>query len=110
MLASFATQTVTRLRPAYVDDGHGNMVPDWGAPDELPITWCSVQPGVSQEDRVNRDASLIAFTVWASGDVDVTATDRVEYNGTIFEVDGEPERWQVGFLNHTKFFLKWWVG
>lgn len=110
MLVSFATQTVTRLRPSFTDDGHGNMMPDWDTPDTLDIPGCSVQPGLSQEDRVNRDASLVAYTVWAPPTADVHALDRVQFAGTVFEVDGEPQRWMVGFLNHTKLFLKRWDG
>jgi hypothetical protein len=110
-MISFATQMVTRLRAAMVDDGHGNMVPDWTMPDTLAIDGCSVQPGASQEDLVNRDASLIEYTVWMPAGVDVLATDRITIAGRDpFEIDGEPERWETGILDHVKVLLKRWVG
>lgn len=109
-MLSFATQTITRQRPMLVDDGHGNQIPDWSNPDSLDIPGCSVQPGASQEDLINRDATLIAYTVWAPAGADVNAGDHVTFGSTIFEVDGEPERWATGILDHTKILLTRWEG
>lgn len=111
MLPGFATASIVRERAQLVDDGHGNEEFDWsGDLDRLPIDGCSVQPGVTAEDAQHRDAALIAFTVWAPAGIDVESTDRVSLSGTPFEIDGEPERWETGILDHTKLYLKRWEG
>lgn len=111
MLPSFATATIVRQRATLADDGHGNQVPDWTSPAELPIAGCSVQPGATVEDRQNRDSVLIAFTVYVPAGSDVLATDRIRIGSAVFEIDGEPERWETGLsVDHVKLFLRRWEG
>jgi hypothetical protein len=93
-----------------IDDGHGNVVPDWTTPDTLAIDGCSVQPGLSREDLTNRDATLIAYTVFAPSGADVVAQDRIVFGGVTFEVDGDPQQWATGISDHAQFFLKRWDG
>lgn len=103
-------QSVTRLRPTFTRDSHGNDSEDWSDPASLLIPGCSVQPGVTSEDRQNRDTTLIAFTVIAPAGIDVLSTDRIVYSGNTYEIDGEPERWETGILDHTNLYLKRWEG
>lgn len=105
----FDRDTITRLRAGETTD-HGNVVPDWGAPDSLTITGCDVQPGASQEDLANRDGVLIRWTVYGPYDADVNARDRVVWDGATYEVDGNPARWQGLGLDHTVILLKDWDG
>lgn len=110
MLPSFATQSIIRLRPPVIDDGHGNDVPDPDLDNATPltITGCSVQPGASFEDRANREATLTAWTVYAPVDADVRATDAVRYEGTDYRVDGDPQRWPN--VQHSVILLQHWEG
>lgn len=110
MLPSFANATVTRLRPTLVDDGHGNLEPDWGAPVTADIPGCSVQPGATAEDNANRSGVLIQWTVYAPPTADVAAGDAVVYSGTRYSVSGEPARWNVGFMDHKVILLTRWEG
>lgn len=110
MLPSFATQTITRQRPAMVDDGHGNRVPDWTSTTDVVIPGCSVQPGATAEDNANRDGVLIHWTVYAPSTVDVQADDAVVYEGTRYAVNGNPARWGSGILNHVSIQLRRWEG
>lgn len=102
--------TLVRERPTFVDDGHGNEVADWTAPDSLAIDGWSVQPGLSAIDAINRTGVLISFTAWGPVDADVRALDRIQYRGKPFVIDGFPEVWDLGVLDHTKIFLKRWEG
>lgn len=103
-------QSVTRLRASRVPDDRGNQVDDWSTPTTVAIPGCSVQPGVTSEDRLNRDTTLIAYTVIAPAGIDVLSTDRIVYSGQTYEIDGEPERWETGILDHTTLYLKRWEG
>lgn len=111
-MLSFARQSLTRQRPQMVTD-HGTSVPDWSKPtSDLTIPRWSVQPGASEEDRVNRQGSLIQWTAFGPPDADVRADDRIVFNGTEYAIDGEPLRWPspTGRLDHTVLYLKRWEG
>jgi len=101
------TQTVTRLGrsgESTADDDFGNPVP--GAPGaDLVISGCSVQPGNGSELVDNRDAVTTLFTVWAPPS-DVLETDAIRYDGTVYAVDGQIERWRVGRMAHDVIRLK----
>lgn len=111
-MASFARQTVTRLRGVLADDGHGNETEDWATPDMLDIERCTVQPGSSQELLAGRDATLIQYTVRVCGQVDVKSTDRIQYLGVTYDIDGQPLLWPspTGALTHTIILLRTWEG
>lgn len=110
MLPSFATQSITRVRASTTEDIYHNDVVDWGLASETLISGCSVQPGATTEDLINRDGVLIQWTVFAPSGTDIEATDRVKYLGATYEIDGEPDRWATGVLDHVRFFLKRWEG
>ena len=47
MLPSFATQTITIIRPTFVDE-RGSLVPDWDNPEKtIKVDGCSVQPATT---------------------------------------------------------------
>jgi hypothetical protein len=111
MLPSFASQSILRERAALVDDGHGNQVRDWTSPSVLSITGCSVQPGTTAVDRLNRDGVLIQWTVFCPAGADVLAGDRIQLAGGLrYEIDGEPLRWQFGVVDYVVLYLKRWEG
>lgn len=86
-------QSITILRAPTTRDTHGNDRRDWPNAVETVVTGCEVQPMGSQENLVNQDQVLIAWQVVAPLGTDVKATDRVRYNGTVYEVFGHPEDW-----------------
>ncbi|MFB7798937.1 hypothetical protein [Isoptericola sp. NPDC056134] len=107
MFPSFASTTLTRVRPVMIDD-HGTQVPDWTAPGaELSIPGWSVQPGASPEVLQNRQNVTVRWTAYGPAGADVLATDAIRYDGTLYAVDGEPARWPspTGGLAHTVLLL-----
>ncbi|AJT42417.1 hypothetical protein [Psychromicrobium lacuslunae] len=110
MLPSLMRQSFTRLRAPLVDDGHDNETQDWSKAQALEISNCLITPGATDEVIANRNGVLIQFTVHAPAGADVQALDRAIYQGVEYEIDGEPERWDTGVLDHTVIYLKKWRG
>lgn len=112
-VASFARAIVTRLRPVWITDAHGNIVPDWSQPPaELPIGGCSVQPGATSEVLTSRDTIQNQWTVYAPRFADVKPTDRIRWSGVDYEVVGQPAAWDspTGSLSHIQFTIQLWEG
>jgi hypothetical protein len=105
------SEQVTVLRASRSDD-HGSEISDWsGEPTPTVVQGCSVQPGVSAEDRTHREADLVAFTVFMpTADVDVTSSDRLRFRGHDHPVLGMPEQWVDEDPNvaHTKVLVASW--
>ena len=99
MLPSFASQTVTRIRPG-TKESRGSTIPDWSEDKvtTLTITGCSVQPastGLSQDGRVlGISEGLTAYLPEGS---DVKAGDHILYDGNTYEINGEPKVWVGAF-------------
>lgn len=99
MLPSFASQTVTRIRPG-TKESRGSTIPDWSEDKvtTLTITGCSVQPastGLSQDGRVlGISEGLTAYLPEGS---DVQAGDHILYDGNTYEINGEPKVWAGAF-------------
>lgn len=108
MFPSFASTTVTRVRPA-TRVVNGRTVVDWDAPpeSELAIPGWSVQPGASTEVLQNRDNVSIRWTAYGPPGADVKPTDAIRHDGRLYDVDGEPQRWPspTGGLSHTVLLL-----
>lgn len=101
------TQTVTLIRggASSGEDDYGNPIA--GANSELVLTGCSVQPGAGSEVFDRRDAITTLYTVWAPTTPPVLDTDAVRFEGTVYDLDGPPERWNVGSrLDHQVLRLK----
>lgn len=112
MLPSYARQVVTRVRPAWVEDAHGNQVKDWENADRVTVAGCSVQPGETREELDGREAVSTRWTVFAPPGSDFRATDGVEVEGRLYAVNGEPQRWSspTGRLDHVVLTLVDWAG
>jgi hypothetical protein len=104
-----ARQTFTRRRYPTVTD-HGATVRDYSdTPEEADFTG-SIQPAAATEDTVNRNGAEVAYTIWASPDADVNHYDLVTLYAATYYVNGEPERWASGVLDHAVIYLSRWVG
>ena len=110
-LISFWRQSITRLRPGTKTE-RGSTVPDWSKPDTKTISGCSVQPAstsLSQDGRVQGVTD--GLTVYAPADADVAAGDRIEYNGDVYTINGDPLSWPgAGRLAHIQLNLTRWRG
>jgi hypothetical protein len=112
MLPSWANDTVTRKRPTFTIDSHGNRTPDWTATTDTVIRGCSLQPGATEEVLGGRDTTLIDYTVYAPAGIDITATDGVDVDGILYQVNGAVRRWSspTGATGHVMFELRRWEG
>lgn len=108
-------QVIVRVRAGVRTDRGGNQVPDWSedAVTRVRMEQVSVQPGGqpnSQGEVVNAERNAVS-TGWRvlsepGVDLDVKATDRIEYDGMTLEVDGEVARWPDpldGGVHHVEF-------
>lgn len=108
---AIGTQTVTVIRPAWVDD-HGSAVADWSNATESESNGWSVQPLGAPEILDHRDSTGIRWRAYGPPGVDVESTDRLRFADTTYEVDGEPLRWTspTGRLDHVELTLLVWEG
>lgn len=109
MLPSFMSRSFTRLRYPLASD-HGNMSPDYTAEPDRADFEGSIQPGTGSTDPINRNGAEVVKTIYARPDADVTHLDQVEVNGKMYYVNGEPEEWDSGVLDHIVIRLSRWIG
>lgn len=84
---------VTRLR-AELDNTTRGQRRDWTNPSQLTITGCVLAPRTATEDTTaGRQGVIIGWTLYAPADVDLVATDRIEHDGRLYEIDGHPANW-----------------
>lgn len=112
MLPSFASRTVTVVRPG-VKPLRGTTVPDWDHPEmELPVDGCSVQTPTTGQELDGRTATTLGGTVYLPHGTDVRAGDAIDYNDHRFLVVGEPMVWEspTGALDHVQVRIAEWEG
>lgn len=112
MVVSFWRQSVTRVRPA-VKKVRGTDVPDWENPDRLTIEHCSVQPSTTALEQEGRVLGISeGMNAYMPPSADVQAGDRIEYEGGVYLIDGEPKRMNSasGNLTHIALSLRRWRG
>jgi hypothetical protein len=99
--------TVTLLRAPFVTDAYGNegTERDWAAPVRTDVPGCSVQPARSDEYVVDREAVIVRLRAFCPGLVDVESTDRAEFDGDTYYIDGV-EPWRFEPLSHTDLLLR----
>jgi hypothetical protein len=87
---------VSRLRPRTRLDSDGDPVESWDTPDRLVLKSATVQAfqSVEKTDPVSAAVLRDTATLYAPGEVDIAATDRVEVvrSGVaeLWTVSGEP--------------------
>ena len=107
-------QSLVRVRPGERTDRGGNTVPDWspGAVSRLTVDRVNIQPSIQQESvDEQRDAVVTGWHVQSAEGTnpDITATDRIEWDGMTLEVDGEVARWPDLFadaVHHIELDMK----
>jgi hypothetical protein len=109
----FFFDSVVRVRAGTRTDRGGNTVKDWTADEvtRLEIADLNIQP-TSQTEQTDATRTAVV-TGWrvqsAEGTApDITAADRIEWNGMVLEVQGEVAPWPdplTGAHHHTEFTM-----
>jgi hypothetical protein len=86
-------QTIVIRRASMTSDRYGAKVRDWAHASVTTVEYCSVQPLNAIENDVDREYANTHMRLYAPAGTDLVATDRVEYGGVTWEVDGEPFHW-----------------
>lgn len=94
MVSALFTDTVVIVRPATATDRYGNTVADPDSTDtRTTLEGVSVQPDrqVETDDgtRISTDTRWVLRNPIDAGDLDITATDQIEYAGMTLDVDGD---------------------
>lgn len=103
---------MTRIRPG-IRTVRGSDMPDWENADRLVISQCSVQPSTTTLDQEGRVLGISeGMNAYLPPEADVLASDRIEYEGDVYIIDGEPKRQKSasGNLNHIALSLRRWRG
>lgn len=110
-MVALGVHTVTVLRATTTEDDYGNPVRNWGSATQTTVAGCSVQPVQSMgmdpgEVTVNRQTTISRWRLYAPDGTDVQSTDRVRWDGDVYDVDGEPQRWDFPPLSHVTALLR----
>lgn len=73
-------------------------VPDWDAEPETVYERCpaNVQPVSSSEQAVNATTVVARWDCWLTPGTPIDTTCRVRWDGAVYTVDGDVERWKTG--------------
>lgn len=99
---SWHADTVIGLRAPMVDDRYGDEIADWDNASETSLPGCRVVPGAGSENTVDRDQLTRRWVLFAPPSADLRATDRIRWDGTDYDIDGDLRRWRsaTGALAH----------
>lgn len=103
--------TITRVRAPLVDNAYGDPERDWGAAERTALTGWRLQPmdgaRVTDADTLPRDGLDIRRRAFGPAGADVLTTDRIEWEGATWRVEGDVSRWRspTGALAHTELIL-----
>lgn len=104
MLPSFCNQEIKRIRPG-TKMIRGSEVPDWDKTQEITIKGCSVQPASTSLSLDGRVLGLSdGYTAYIPEGSDVIAGDHIEFDGEIYEINGEPRKW-TGAISRSHILL-----
>ena len=111
-LHKWCTQSIIRIRPG-TTTSRGSTIPDWNNADTLEICGCTVQPastGLSQDGRVLGINE--GFTVYLPPGADIQAGDRIDFEGNVYTINGDPKIWPsaTGRVSHMQLNIERWRG
>jgi hypothetical protein len=93
-------ETVTVLRAGTkVDPFSGEEIAeDWATPNRTDVEGCVVVPRTTSEPlEAGRAPVIVGYTVHMPWGTEITARDRVELYGEVWQVDGYPFPWKNAF-------------
>ena len=88
--------SVEVLRAPVVEDDYHSQVRNWDAAVVALTGLASVQPGFSTENPNDRQTTVTTWRLISADAVlfDIEPTDRIRWQGNVFEVDSEPMLWR----------------
>lgn len=90
LLTSYSRPAVLRVRPGEKLDSDGDPIADWGdGASRVRIPGARVLAPDTDEDEADSTFST-ERRLWAPGRIDLRAEDRIEVDGLIYRVDGDP--------------------
>lgn len=105
--------TLTVLRAPLITDTDNTKYRDWLNAVQTVLVGCEVQPfllssRLSVEIETYREYSSTLYRVWAPPAFRPVYTDRLLWNGVIYEVDAEPSIWSYsdGTPSHLNFLMR----
>lgn len=102
--------TITIVRAPLASAGRygGAARRDWDAATRTPSPGWAMQPLSASENDLDREYAATHTRWFGPADADVAATDRIEFDGETFEVDGPPARWRDddGTVHHVQVDVK----
>lgn len=98
---------ITRLRAPLVTDRYGNQQRDWPNASRSELVGCALAPRSAFQTEgephlQNRGAVIIGYSIYCPPGADLAATDRVDLDGDVYEVEGQPGVW-INPLTNTNF-------
>jgi hypothetical protein len=101
MALPFATDTVTVVHAALETDSYNNRVRDWAHATRTAVR-AVVDGTVSTEATDGKDQTATLYRIYLPPGTAVTAQDRMEWNGLVLEINGEPipRKGPTSALNH----------
>lgn len=103
----FATDTVVLVHAGVVADPYNKLVRDWANATRTTLR-AAVQPLSSTEVTDGRDQTISTYRCFLDPGTAVIAQDRLEWNGLVLEVDGDPAPWKgpMPVLDHVEVIGK----
>lgn len=99
--------TVEVINPGTKPTDYGTGTQDdWDAATTVPVNGCSVQPFAAPAYTVDRKNITTRWTVWMPAGSPVSGRSRVRYDGEVYEVDGDPQRWGFPPADHVVVNLR----
>lgn len=113
MLPSFANQSIVIVRPS-TKESRGSTIFDWD-PQKVTkktVNNCSVQPSTTSLSQDGRVLGITdSWTAYLPEGTDVKAGDRIEFDGKVFTINGEPRVWTGAFTrSNIQLNLVRWEG
>lgn len=99
--------SATLLAPvtAAAHDAYGDPVAAGPGASDITLTGCAKAPRASDERRSERSpAVLTGITLYVPGEqgAAIQASSRIEVDGTVYEVEGDPGEWRSPFTGAVK--------
>jgi hypothetical protein len=91
VLQNLLADSVVRRRAPLVASGYGNQARDWAAATSTTYA-ARVSVVSSTEDVVEQPRTLTRWKCTVGADADLAATDRIEWDGATYDIDGDVER------------------
>lgn len=90
-LQTLLADSVTRRRAPLISSGYGNEARDWTAATSQ-VYAARVSVVSSTEVVANEPRTVTRWKCTVGPEADLAATDRIEWDGQTYEVDGDVER------------------